>query len=675
MTMTRPTTEQITHNGQILKDVLGPIVNPLTFGAVGDGVADDTAALKAAFDYAMPLKLPVLLRGRYMVSGPITSLVTTANYELHIICDGHVSIAVDPGAATTFGLFYILDLTAAPNVSITGGSLTVDCADRIANCFWFQHTAATGGTVAVTCPVSISNCRLHSGSGGNASGFFVSGRWNRIEINDATVVNVTRATSSGVCRGINVEVGATGEATIRRPYLKNILLPTPSNTNADGIGVSGEAAAGDAFNDNRLGRVVIEGGTFIDCQGQAVKSQCSDTTIISPYIKRKNYVGFAGGADLEIQFGGGTIISPTFEYLDNAGTSPLVSDFSAIRVAYRNPQFPTASTVTNATVIADVPMRRFFDCQYVANQKPPATTIDGVTLVPASGYAGAIINREIVRFSGENNLLTMTGTASIVVRNVRGPMDAAGIAYGTFTGGAIASKLSVEVVNVHNTLGQGTFTAAFTSLSGTQITELDSFVFRNNVGITAFISSPSNSLRNFDFAKLAVGNVFSVPLSYLGTVTNAPPWETGGDRNALVEVLVESSSAFLAAKTIRVTVSGGTTNRPQQFISIDNATTWREIGGCTPVTKTGDFTVAGAEDVLICNKSGSACVVTLPAAATWSGRKITIKTIQAQAVTSASSNVVPLAGGAAGTAILTGTAGKYADLVSDGTNWVIMAAN
>lgn len=92
-----------------------------------------------------------------------------------------------------------------------------------------------------------------------------------------------------------------------------------------------------------------------------------------------------------------------------------------------------------------------------------------------------------------------------------------------------------------------------------------------------------------------------------------------------------------------------------------------------PVTKTADFTVAATESFLINNKTGSACVVTLPAAASWTGRRIVIKTTQAQAVNSASANVVPLAGGAAGTAIVTGTAGNWAELVSDGTNWVIMA--
>lgn len=92
-----------------------------------------------------------------------------------------------------------------------------------------------------------------------------------------------------------------------------------------------------------------------------------------------------------------------------------------------------------------------------------------------------------------------------------------------------------------------------------------------------------------------------------------------------------------------------------------------------PVTKTADFTLADTETVVINNKSGSACVATLPSAALWSGRLLLMKTTQAQALNSASSNVVPKAGGAAGTAIATGTAGNWALLVSDGTNWVVMA--
>lgn len=93
-----------------------------------------------------------------------------------------------------------------------------------------------------------------------------------------------------------------------------------------------------------------------------------------------------------------------------------------------------------------------------------------------------------------------------------------------------------------------------------------------------------------------------------------------------------------------------------------------------PITKTADFTVGAGETWFINNKSGSTCTVTLPAASSNTGRELTFKNTQAQTLVSASSNVVGLAGGAAGTAILAASTGDWATLVSDGTNWIIMQA-
>jgi len=93
-----------------------------------------------------------------------------------------------------------------------------------------------------------------------------------------------------------------------------------------------------------------------------------------------------------------------------------------------------------------------------------------------------------------------------------------------------------------------------------------------------------------------------------------------------------------------------------------------------PVTKTADYTLANNETWTINNKSGSTCTVTFPAASGMLGRIYHILNYQAQTVVSASSNIVPITGGAAGTAILAATAGTWATLVSDGTNWIIMQA-
>jgi len=94
-----------------------------------------------------------------------------------------------------------------------------------------------------------------------------------------------------------------------------------------------------------------------------------------------------------------------------------------------------------------------------------------------------------------------------------------------------------------------------------------------------------------------------------------------------------------------------------------------------PVTKTADFTVASTDQWLINNKAGSTCTVTLPSASSISGRVLSFQNYQAQLIVSASSNVVPMSGAAAGTAILAATVGKWATLVSDGTNWVITQSN
>jgi hypothetical protein len=86
-----------------------------------------------------------------------------------------------------------------------------------------------------------------------------------------------------------------------------------------------------------------------------------------------------------------------------------------------------------------------------------------------------------------------------------------------------------------------------------------------------------------------------------------------------------------------------------------------------PAIKTASFTVADDETHIVCNGAAS-ITVTLPSASTWVGREIFIKTM------SAATNVKPIATNTAGTAILAGTAGTWALLVSDGTNWVVMAS-
>jgi hypothetical protein len=123
-----------------------------------------------------------------------------------------------------------------------------------------------------------------------------------------------------------------------------------------------------------------------------------------------------------------------------------------------------------------------------------------------------------------------------------------------------------------------------------------------------------------------------------------------------------TKSTLTAANGITITNGSGAITIARSGASFSSA----------PVTATSNYSVTTTDTWIINNKSGSSLTVTLPTASTNTGRELTIQNYQTQTVISASSNVVPQGGGAAGTAILAASVGDSATLVSDGTNWIMM---
>jgi len=143
--------------------------------------------------------------------------------------------------------------------------------------------------------------------------------------------------------------------------------------------------------------------------------------------------------------------------------------------------------------------------------------------------------------------------------------------------------------------------------------------------------------------------------------------EAGADKDARFEGDTDANLLVTDASTDRVGVGTATpTCKLQVFGS---------FGGKVPVTVVTDYTVDPADLCVISNR-GATNTLTLPDATTNGGRHLWIRTIGgAFTVVSNASNVIPRAGGAAGTAILPATDGAWAFLVSDGTSWQIMASS
>lgn len=142
--------------------------------------------------------------------------------------------------------------------------------------------------------------------------------------------------------------------------------------------------------------------------------------------------------------------------------------------------------------------------------------------------------------------------------------------------------------------------------------------------------------------------------------------DAGANLDARFEGDTDANLLFTDASADRVGIG---TSTPTAKLQVNGS-----FALAAPVTVTTDYTVAAGVTFIISNR-GASNTLTLPTASSHTGRILFVLTIQAFAVISASSNVVPLAGGTAATPILPGVDGAWCMLVSTGTAWQIMASS
>lgn len=143
--------------------------------------------------------------------------------------------------------------------------------------------------------------------------------------------------------------------------------------------------------------------------------------------------------------------------------------------------------------------------------------------------------------------------------------------------------------------------------------------------------------------------------------------DAGADVDQRIEGDTDANLVYVDASTDRVGIGTAT---PTAKLQVNGSFALN-----APVTVTTNYTVADNVTFIISNRAATN-TLTLPAAATSTGRVLFISTIGGNfTVISASSNVVPRAGGAASTSILPATDGSWAMLVCDGINWIIMASS
>ena len=264
------------------------------------------------------------------------------------------------------------------------------------------------------------------------------------------------------------------------------------------------------------------------------------------------------------------------------------------------------------------------------------------------------------------------------------PASSGAITLSTSGAGTWATNLYAPLVEVKDTnggaysLGQKLFAAGTNSRPGL------SFVGDVNTGITQSAADTLDIVCNgtviasFNSSTAIFGNGVGSRLIRLDGAANSSKLLTvmsGGLSRIALGVGTSTESGSNAGGDFVIFTYDDAGAFLTTAVTVTRATGMfkpRMLSRGAPVTRTANFTVVDSDNWLICNKAGSSCTVTLPAAASYVGRELMLKNLQLFTVVSASSNVVPMDSATAGTAILSAVIGNWCTLVSDGTNWVIM---
>ena len=210
MAQTRATAKQVTFKGdgtgavvRNIHDKLGDTVSVKDFGAVGDGVTDDTAAIQAAIDYGSSLNKAVLVEDTHKLNSNLvaksnTGLVSSTGKGKFILAASVT--AVDQTAA--------LDNFVVDNITFDGQTL--------------NDTQAFGLEFGSTTNVEVNNCTfLNLSNGAEAS----PSAGYAVILKDATTFKILNNYVSGGYRSITVI--NSKEGIISKNIIEDIGLDSP----------------------------------------------------------------------------------------------------------------------------------------------------------------------------------------------------------------------------------------------------------------------------------------------------------------------------------------------------------------------------------------------------------------------------------------------------------------
>lgn len=315
----------------------------------------------------------------------------------------------------------------------------------------------------------------------------------------------------------------------------------------------------------------------------------------------------------------------------------------------------------------------------------------GISAINDAGHAGTPLiidsngsgNQGLINFrNGTSNAGVVTinpDSGSIIIGNPNGTM-AADVGYRldvTTSGSGGTARFYDQTATTGSTLtvfraGAGQSTNDLTQWQNNAGTVLSRVTSAGWLGIGT--TTPATTLQVAG-GKILLDNAQGIQFKDSAGTARTVLQVDGGDNLYLDSTAAGGDLFFRASGVDKLTIKatsgnvGIGTTTPTSKLAVNGALALK-----SPTTvNAATYTMASTDSSLIITTTN--CTITLLSAATYTGRILYITNITAHSLTSNASNVVPLGSATAGTAILAATAGKFAMLQSDGTNWITMMSN